>query len=125
MVIQIHFEKRNRNNVKGNKIDLEAQRTVTTEEAEKKAKNLGAVLYIEVSAKTQSAKSDSKGGLEKSIELLGEEILTVFKDEFDTNYDGSSMSGVFNKTVTINSSRMNKKKKSKKKSGKEEDSGCC
>jgi hypothetical protein len=104
---------------------LEAQRTVTTEEAQKKAKNLGAVLYIEVSAKTQSAKSDSKGGLEKSIEALGEEILTVFKDEFDTNYDNSSMSGAFNKTVTINSSRMNKKKKSKKKSNKDEDSGCC
>lgn len=103
---------------------MEAQRTVTTEEAQKKAKDLGAVLYIEVSAKTQSAKSDSKGGLEKSIETLGEEILTVFKDEFDTNYDNSSISNAFNKTVTINSSRMNKKK-SKKKSNKEEDSGCC
>lgn len=103
---------------------MEDQRTVTTEEAQKKAQHLGALLYIEVSAKTQSAKSDSKGGLEKSIEELSAEILTVFKDEFETNYDNSSMSGAFNNTVTINSSRMNKRK-SKKKSSKEEESGCC
>jgi hypothetical protein len=96
---------------------------VTTEEAQNKAKQLGALLYIEVSAKTQSAKSDSKGGLEKSIEALGEEILTVFKDEFETNYDASSMSGGYNNTVTINSSKMIKK--SKKKAKKEEESGCC
>lgn len=96
---------------------------MTTEEAQNKAKNLGALLYIEVSAKTQSARSDSKGGLEESIEALGEEILTVFKDEFDTNYDASSLSNAYNNTVTINSSRMNKK--SKKKSKKEEESGCC
>ena len=104
---------------------MEEKRTVTTEEAQKKAKHMGALLYIEVSAKTQSAKSDSKGGLEKSIETLGEEIMTVFKDEFETNYDNSSVSGGFNNTVTINSSRMNKRKKFKKKPNDEEDSGCC
>ena len=101
----------------GNKTDLEGQRLVPTEELAKKAEKLGALLYIEVSAKNDSA----KGGLENTVKALADEILTVFRDEYDTNYENSSMSGNYKQPVSINSSKLKKTKKSKKKV----DDSCC
>ena len=95
---------------------MEADRAVPSEELVEKAKKLGALLYLEVSAKTELA-SD---GLENCISALAEEILTVFRDDYDTNYDNSLLSNDFKQTISMNSSKIKKKKKKK-----EKDSDCC
>ena len=69
---------------------------------------------MEVSAK----ESGSNTNLNRCLEALGEEILTVFKDEYDTNYDHSSLIDNKKDAVTIESKKIKKKKE-------KDDSGCC
>ena len=89
----------------GNKIDLEHQREVTTEEGEKKAV-LNKASFIETSAKNGD-------NIEKAFNLMIENVYKKFKkkNEKKENIDSEELNK--EKTLNLNSNNENKKKKKK------------
>lgn len=88
---------------------------MTSEEASQLAKEIGACLYLETSAKTL----ESSQGLEKAFHKLANQILNQYKHIYFTNYDDGTNLGSAGEHIDY--SHLTSKKFSKP----EREDNCC